>query len=156
MKFLKLSVLSALVILGLIASVILFYFFPDRNRATIYLFEKKLQTCGIARELAQADFAKGTYRIIRGGMPHDHTKNEVIAAVLKTDYNIEVIYSGCVGTPEMDCYTIAMGDLLVTKYGKNFCNEVVEKANKQYQLQLKGSVSDVISNNNFSLYPGWE
>jgi hypothetical protein len=134
MRFLTLSILSAFIFLALTASLILFYLFPGRNETMINFLDGKCKTCVNARALAGADFEQGTYRVIRVGLPEQNIKRDLIASILKADYNIDTFHAGCVGTEEMDCYTETMAGLLLQKYGADFYDKVKAKAEEQYKL----------------------
>jgi hypothetical protein len=131
-KLLKLSIFSTYLILGLIASLILFYLVPEPNWAMVYYMEENFTTCEIARAKADEDFKQGNYQLVTGGMPHFTDRADIMESVLRTHFSVKLIFSGCTGTPEMHCYSLAMMDFLEQKYGCDFREQVLNLADKEY------------------------
>lgn len=151
-KLFKLSIFSAYLILGLIASLNLFYWVPDRNWAMVYYMEENFATCEIARTKADADFKRGNYHLVTGGMPHASDRADIMESVLKTHFGVKLIFSGCTGTPEMRCYSLAMVDFLEQKYGCHFREQVVNLADKEYLAKLPHSLPYHFTEHNFLNY----
>ncbi len=65
--------------------------------------------------------------MIEFGLPDNMTLSEV----LKSNYEIELIYGGCGGgTDEMDCYNETMYKLLQEEYGDEFYVDARSKAHR--------------------------
>ena len=94
--------------------------------------------------MAMHDFEKGIYRITHDGMgDNDHA--EIRADILKQDYGIETLYTGCVGTTdEVYCYSSMMARLLAEKYGWDFYAKASQKA-KDRKAKLPRSNDDYIA-----------
>jgi hypothetical protein len=132
MQFIKLSILTTYIFLALLFPLILLIFYPEPNWAIVNYLRKKCKTCEIAESLAQADFEKGSCRLISWGFG-SKTK-EMLGPILKEDYNITMLWGGCDGSYEVDCYHNKMATLLLQKYGSDFYDKALAKTTlrKQY------------------------
>jgi hypothetical protein len=131
MRSIKLCILTTYIFLALLSPPILLIFYPDPNWAIITYLRKKCETCEIAESLAQADFEKRSYRLVSWGFG-SKTK-EMLGLILKEDYNITMLWGGCDGSYEVDCYHNKMATLLLQKYGSDFYDKARAKTTLQKQ-----------------------
>jgi hypothetical protein len=136
MRFLSLSILSASLICATVWILLLFYFFPDALSARHLFLMQQCETFQKAEDLASTDFAQGKYTLILS------FGNNVEAGLkrnnlLKSKYNIDVLYSRCVTSSEVYCYSYTMEQLLYRKYGDEFLRIVNPKNIDQYKSWLR-------------------
>lgn len=132
MKFSHIGLIVVFTTWLLIPCVLVLFDFtlnPDRSRLLYIIAQCK--TCDTASALAESDFKKGQYLLIRWGLPE--TRSTVVGEVLLAEYGIKQIYGGCVKPSEVDCYTNRMAELLLGRYGAGFYEDVVDKANRIYE-----------------------
>lgn len=129
MKFHHLGVIAIFTICLLTFSILLLFYSTSTNLRRMRLFYviAQCKTCERASTLADSDFEKGQYLLIRWGLPE--RRSIVIGEVLSADYGIEQIYVGCAARKEVDCYTNRMAELVLDKYGSGFYQDVIDKAN---------------------------
>jgi hypothetical protein len=125
MRFLKLSILATSIFLALISTLILLWIYPGANRAMVNYLEKKCLTCEKAEHLALHDFKNGRYNLISWGFGSE--KHEILAPILKTDYNVHMLSGGCSESYELDCYHNKMAKLLLDKYGNDFYDKALDQ-----------------------------
>ena len=129
MNFLKVSILHTILASFVIFTTTTFiFYYSDPNHAKLYYLTYTCKTCTQAQILAIHDFDNGIYRRTRGGFGGSFT-SEIRDQILKEEYNIETLYTGCVGTTEeVYCYMHMMARLLEYKYGWDFYKKATEKA----------------------------
>jgi hypothetical protein len=125
MRFLKLSILATSIFLALISTLILLWIYPDPNWAMVYYLEKNCVTCEKAEQLALHDFKNGRYNLISWGF--GSRIHEVLGPILKRDYKVQMLWGGCNGTYEVDCYHNKMARLLLGKYGNDFYDKALDQ-----------------------------
>ena len=119
MKFIRLGPIAIFTVSILIFSILILFesTFKDSRRTTRYYIMSQCKTCESASALAKQYFQKSSYVLIEFGLPDNMTLSEV----LKSNYEIELIYGGCGGgTDEMVCYNETMYKLLQEEYGNEF------------------------------------
>jgi hypothetical protein len=129
MKLLNISIIQTAWSCCVIFTITIYIFdYPTGQRAILTYLEYNCKTCADAQVMAIHDFEKGIYRLTRVGMS-ETTLPEVRASILKLDYGIETLHTGCVGTTdEVYCYMDMMARLLAQKYGWDFYDKASKKA----------------------------
>jgi hypothetical protein len=130
MKFVNISIIQSAWSCCVIFTITIYIFdYPAGNRAILAYLEYNCKTCSEAQIMAMLDFEKGIARLTQGGM-EESDRAAIRAGILKQDYGIETLYTGCVGTTdEVYCYTSMMARMLGQKYGWDFYDRASKKAN---------------------------
>jgi hypothetical protein len=129
MQFMKLSILNGSVVTGVIFSFIVFQYYSDPKSAILLSLLQKCETCENAKQLAEADFKNETYRLVYSG--YESNGREMLASILKEDYNITTFWTGCISFSELNCYHYRMTELLAAKYGCHFFDKALERVKLQ-------------------------
>lgn len=116
----------------------------DASRTRFFYVMSQCKTCEMGSKLAKADFGKGSYLLIRWGLPE--TISLVTGEVLKSDYGIQQLYGGCSARDEVDCYTNTMYSLLQEKYGSDFYVKARENARRLYADRREARPSPLLKN----------
>jgi hypothetical protein len=130
MKFLHLGPTAILTFSIITFGILMLFEFTltDSKGTRFYYVISQCKTCEAASALAKRDFEKGSYFLIRWGLPE--TISVVTGEVLESYYKVEQMYGGCVGRDEVDCYTDTMYSLLQQKYGLEFYFQARKKASR--------------------------
>jgi hypothetical protein len=136
-QFLKPSIFSACVVLFstfgmLFSEMFIVELLPSEQRAILIRLHLKCKDLESAAQLAKADFEAGRYHLVSFGMPGE--RSVLIADILRLEYNIEVIFAGCITFDKINWYTIEMSHLLIKKHG-NFYEKAVAKAGEQMRAK---------------------
>ncbi|OFY67764.1 MAG: hypothetical protein A3H98_12300 [Bacteroidetes bacterium RIFCSPLOWO2_02_FULL_36_8] len=73
---------------------------------------------------ANADFQKGIYKIYISGLQSSTTFGQI----LKEEYGIDAIYSGCLFDEKLDCYSKFMHTKIKEKFGQDIFEKITKKA----------------------------
>ena len=144
MKFAHLGPLAIFTVFLVTFSILMLFNLTvtDAGRTRFYYVISQCKTCEMASELAKADFSRGSYLLIRWGLPE--TISLVTGEVLKSDYGIQQLYGGCAARKEVDCYTSTMYSLLQEKYGAEFYARARENARRLYDDRREGRLSPTV------------
>ena len=104
----------------------------DSDHTHLLYVISQSKTCEKAAALAKSDFQKGSYLLIRFGLPET---SEITGEVLQHDYGIVQRYPGCVPVAEVECYTQRMYSLLQGRFGAEFYSKARAKASAILEFQ---------------------
>jgi hypothetical protein len=128
MKFINISIIqSAWSCCVIFTMTFYIFYYPAGNGAILAYLEYNCKTCSAGQIMAMHDFEKGIARLTQDGMG-DSDRATIRAGILKQDYGIETVYTGCVGTTdEVYCYMNMMARMLAQKYGWDFYDRASKK-----------------------------
>jgi hypothetical protein len=129
MKFLHIGQVAVFTIGMILFSILALFPFTlkSHQQTTLYYIMSQSKKCESASALAQQYFDKGTYVLVVFGLPDSNNLMEV----MKTDYNVDLIYGGCgLATDETDCFNETMYRLLEGKFGEEFYERARGKARR--------------------------
>ncbi len=138
MRVLQPGLISSLFTICLLTFGILLLFdsaLRNIQRTRVLYVIGQCKSCEMGSALAESDFQKGSYLLVRWGLPE--TRSMVVGEVLHSDFGIDQLYGGCADRAGVDCYTDRMAELLLQKYGKDFYRKVMDKANRIYDERKK-------------------
>jgi hypothetical protein len=134
MKFINTSIIAAFGVLFFtsLLYLITFTYYLTGTRLKLFCLYDKCTTCQVAKQIAEEDFKKGERNLIvigaggEGGLANTYN-------VLETDYKVTFIHTGCIGiSDELNCYNIAIEQLLQKQYGDDFYEKAVLKGKENY------------------------
>ncbi len=129
MKFLKLSIYTGTFVMAIIYLILAFEFLPTPEQARLQKLEFECKDYYTARKLALEDFSKGIYHITFNGWKNSSNKSMLRDSILRAEYKIVPIYTGCVGTTnEVDHYIYTVIRQLAKQYGEDFYDRTVQRS----------------------------
>jgi hypothetical protein len=109
--------------------IMAFQFLPMPDEARLQKLEFLCTDFSKAEALALEDFEKGKYHLVLSGEKYSSYKTYFLDSILRAEYNIEVLYTGCIGTTdEVYHYMFVMAFQLANDHGHNFFDRARKKA----------------------------
>jgi hypothetical protein len=130
--------LSAILTLFLVLGTVLSYFLlldmsTSKHVKELRYFSTTVDSCESAVSKAITDYSKGSVKMYfpsglemrKDRMPYIFYKR------LEESYGIEIIYTGDVGYPYLDCYNLKMDSLLSMKIGHNTIENLYREMHRE-------------------------
>lgn len=136
MKFIKLSIYASIFVMSIVYMMLAFMFLPSPDEARLQFLQFHCTSFEKAEQLAIQDFQKGKYHLSFEGWHQSTKKQMILDSILRTDYKIGPLYTGCVGTTdEVYHYLNTMATQLENQFGRDFLNRA-----KARQVTVWGSL----------------
>jgi hypothetical protein len=128
MKLMQLSFLAFALVMFILLSLIVLYYYPHGKAAIKLRLNYQCTTMEKARSLAEKDFYNGKY-ILVGYLSNEGRLRYMADSLIERRYGIQMLNTGCVGaSDEVYEYSYTMAELLAKKLGRNFYDEIVQEA----------------------------
>jgi hypothetical protein len=127
MSFFKITVYNSIFCLLTCWCTLFALFIPDRDDAILMSLKMRCSSFSAAAEVAASDFEKGNYHLIFVGERMNSDRSRILDSILRADYNIKPLYTGCISYDELEEYSIRMALHLTKLYGLNYFERAREK-----------------------------
>jgi hypothetical protein len=128
MKFLNLPIYTGIFVMSIIYLMLAFMFLPTPELARLQSLQFRCSSFYKAEVLAIEDFKRGRYQLVLEGDKYNFKRTAILDSILRAEYKIEPLYTGCVGTTdEVYHYMYIMAIQLANYYGYDFYDRAKQK-----------------------------
>jgi hypothetical protein len=140
MKLLYIFLAPLIAILAIVVGLSIFIQPADRNAALVERLYLHGPDSSYAQALAVADFRDNNFHLLSVGLPDYRPYNHIRDSILKSKYDVEMLYVGCIATEAIFQYSETMTKLLQAKYHHDFYDSATTVA-KELAARLPGRKS---------------